>query len=87
MNKSVDIKSYGTDQYGRTLGKIYFNGNNINLEMVKAGLAEVYRGRPSKGFDNGQYLKAETEARGEKLNMTSLGTRYISPKKYRKIHK
>ena len=50
MSKSV---SYGTDRYGRTLGVVYVDGKNVNLEMVKAGLAEVYRGKPAPGFDNG----------------------------------
>jgi micrococcal nuclease len=55
--------------------------------MVKAGLAEVYRGRPAKGFDNGPYLKAEAEAREAKINMWSLGDKYISPKAWRKMQK
>ena len=34
LNKSVEIKSYGTDRYGRTLAVVYCNGTNVNLEMV-----------------------------------------------------
>lgn len=44
---------------------------NVNLEMVKNGLAEVYRGRPAKGFDNGPYPKAEASAREAKVNIWS----------------
>jgi len=87
LNKSVDVKSYGTGRYGRTLGVVFVNGKNVNLEMIKAGLAEVYRGRPAKGFDNGPYLKAEAEAREAKINMWSLGDKYISPKAWRKMQK
>jgi len=76
LSKSVDIKSYGKDRYGRTLGVVFVDGMNVNLEMVRQGLAEVYRGRPAKGFDNGPYLKAEAEARAAKLNMWSLGDIY-----------
>ena len=43
---------------------MYVDGKDVNLEMVRAGLAEVYRGRPAKGFDNGPYQKAEDAARG-----------------------
>jgi endonuclease YncB( thermonuclease family) len=39
LKKPVEIQSYGTDRYGRTLGVIYCNGTNVNLEIVKAGLA------------------------------------------------
>jgi endonuclease YncB( thermonuclease family) len=45
LNKDVEVKGYGLDQYNRVLGVIYLNGKNINLKMVKAGLAEVYCGR------------------------------------------
>lgn len=86
LKKTVDIKSYGKDRYGRTLGVVFVDGMNVNLEMVKAGFAEVYRGRPPKGFDNGPYLKAETEAREARLNMWSLGDKYISPREWRRMH-
>jgi len=87
LDKSAEIKSYGHDRYGRTLGVVFINGLNVNLEMVKAGLAEVYRGRPAKGFNNEPYIKAEAEARKAKLNIWSLGDQYISPKDWRRIHK
>ena len=47
LNKSVTVKSYGTDRYGRTLGVVFVGDLNVNLEMVKVGLAEVYRGKPA----------------------------------------
>ena len=59
LNKTVDIREYGRDLYGRTLGIVYVNGTNVNLEIVKAGLAEVYRGRPPSGFDVKPYRQAE----------------------------
>ena len=52
LDKVVEIKGYGLDRYSRILAIIFLEGRNINLEMVKAGLAEVYRGRPPKGFDS-----------------------------------
>lgn len=43
----VAIKGYGIDRYNRLLGVVYLHGKNINFEMVKAGLAEVWQeGRP-----------------------------------------
>ena len=35
----------------------------MNLEMVKVGLAEVYRGKPAKGLDMNPYWTAEKEAK------------------------
>ena len=66
LNKDVEIKNYGTDRYGRTLGVVYVDGKNVNFEMVKAGLAEVYRGKPAQGFDNAPYQKAEDTARSSR---------------------
>lgn len=87
LNKTVDIKGYGLDRYNRILGVIYLNKHNINLEMVKAGLAEVYRGKPARGFDNGPYLEAEKRARKTKIGIWSLGDKYVSPKDWRKMQK
>jgi endonuclease YncB( thermonuclease family) len=84
LNKSVDVKSYGTDRYGRTLAVVFVGGKNINLEMVKAGLAEVYRGPPAKGLDLDSYWKAEKEAREARREMWSLGDKYISPRDWRR---
>ena len=87
LNKSVEVKSYGTDRYGRTLGVVSVDGKDMNLEMVKAGLAEVYRGRPAGGLDLGPYWTAEAEAKKAGFGMWSLGDKYISPKEWRGIHR
>jgi endonuclease YncB( thermonuclease family) len=55
--------------------------------MVRQGLAEVYRGRPAKGFDNEPYLRAEEEAVRAGVGMWSLKDRYISPRVWRKRQK
>jgi endonuclease YncB( thermonuclease family) len=82
LDKYVDIVAYGTDRYGRILGIVYVDGKNVNLAMIKAGLAEVYRGKPAPGFDNGPYQKAEDEARRSSRG----GDKYVSPKEWRKLH-
>ena len=87
LNKSVEIKSYGTDRYGRTLGIVFDSGKNANLEMVKAGLAEVYRGKPADGLNLEPYWNAEAEAKKTGIGMWSLGDKYISPKEWRRIHR
>ena len=86
LNKDVEIKNYGTDRYNRTLGVVYVDGKNVNLEMVKAGLAEVYRGKPASGFDSGPYWDAEKKAQEAAIGMWSLGGKYVSPRDWRKTH-
>ena len=63
------------------LGIIYVDGLNINLEMVKKGYAEVYRGRHK--FDIRPFWAAEKEAKAKKLKIWSQDN-YISPKEWRK---
>jgi micrococcal nuclease len=87
LNKTVDVKSYGSDRNGRTLGEVFLlNGKNVNLEMVQAGLAEVYRGKPATGMDMGPYWKAEEEAKAAKRGMWVLGDQYVSPRDWRRTH-
>jgi endonuclease YncB( thermonuclease family) len=64
------------------LGEVFVDGNNVNLEMVKAGLAEVYRGKPAPGQDVRPYWKAEEEARKAGKGMWSLGDKYLSPREW-----
>ena len=42
FNKKVEVEVVTIDRYGRTVGKIFLDGLNINKEMVKAGHAWVY---------------------------------------------
>ena len=62
------------------------DGNNVNLEMVKAGLAEVYRGTPAQGQDVGPYWQAENEVRKSGKGMWVLGDKYVSPREWRRTH-
>jgi len=84
LNRIVDIRGYGLGPYNRVLGVIYVDGRNVNLEMVRQGLAEVYRGKPPRGFDSNPYWRAERDAREARRGMWSLGDRYISPKQWRR---
>ncbi len=87
LNKTITIKDYGTDRYKRILGVVFVNGTNANLEMVKAGLAEVYRGRQPRWLNIKIYQEAEAGAKRAKRNMWSLDHKYISPKEWRKMRR
>ena len=87
LNKVVEIKGYGLDQNNRILGVIYLNGKDINLEMVRAGLAEVYRGKSPGGLNLNPFWHAQEEARLLKRGMWIQGENYVSPKEWREMHK
>jgi micrococcal nuclease len=87
LNKSVTVDHSGFDLDNRMLGVVYVGTKNINLEMVKAGFAEVSQGQTPKGFDLGPYRQAEEKAREEGKGMWSLGGKYISPQDWKKMGK
>ena len=83
-DREITLKSYGTDSYHRQLAEIFLDGKNINIEMIKQGLAEVYRGDPPKTLDIQLYLKEEEKARSAGKGIWQLGKTYKSPKKWRR---
>ena len=83
-DKIIVVDRYGLDHDNRILGVVYVGTKNVNLEMVKAGLAEVSQGKPPKGFDMEPYRQAEKKSREAGKGMWSLGDKYISPKHWRK---
>jgi endonuclease YncB( thermonuclease family) len=88
LNKTVDIQGYGIDRYGRQLAVVYIDGKNVNLELVKAGFAEVYRGKPPRNFDVSPYQEAEKAVKKEMKGIWSLCPNMnISPKDWRKVKK
>ncbi len=87
LYETVEIKRYGFDRYGRTWGVVYLDGKNINLEMIKAGLAEFYREKSPKGFNIKPYIEAEEQARKTRCGMWVQEDKYMSPKEWRKKSK
>ncbi|MFO7912197.1 MAG: thermonuclease family protein [Desulfotignum sp.] len=84
-NRSVTLKSYGLGGYNRILAEVFTTGGtNVNLEMVKMGLAEVYQGSTPKHFDTAPYVAAQTRARNNRIGMWTQGSRYKSPRQWRK---
>jgi endonuclease YncB( thermonuclease family) len=82
--KRVKVEIYQVDRYKRLLSTIFVDGKDINLAMIEAGLAEVYRGPESGNPYKMQYQAVEDTARSRKKGMWVLGDKYESPRAYRK---
>ena len=63
LNKDVKIIPYVIDPLGRTLAEVFVDNQNVNIEMLKAGYAQVSRGDIVEGLDIETYWDAEKEAR------------------------
>lgn len=81
---TVDVVSYGYDIENRIIGAVFLGEKNINLEMVRAGLAEVYPGKAPPGFDLNPFRRAEKSARAANKGIWSLGEAYVRPEQWRK---
>lgn len=65
--KNVQLKTDGTDKYGRTIAEVLFSGQNINKQMVRSGYAWAYR----KYLKDSEYLQLEKQARAASLGLWS----------------
>ena len=82
FGKQVIIRFKEIDRYGRILGLIYINGVEVNLQMVKAGMAwhyAYYDKTPA-------YIEAEKKARASKVGLW-IDPEPISPYEFRKSRK
>ncbi|MGE5255973.1 MAG: thermonuclease family protein [Hyphomicrobiales bacterium] len=82
LGRVVDVQFYGLDGFGRMLGEVFAGDRNINLEMVRAGFAEVFRGKPAEGLSLAVYREAEKEAREANRGKWALGDNYVGPKEW-----
>lgn len=66
FGKAIECNQSGLDRYGRTIAVCSVGGTVINLAMVKAGMAWVYRKYAHNVPD---YYAAEDEARRQRLGL------------------
>lgn len=63
--KQVRVEVFDTDHYGRTVGKVWVNGTDANLEQVKRGMAWVYE----KYANDPAYFAAERTAKSGRVGL------------------
>jgi micrococcal nuclease len=84
QGRRVRLEIYGIDRTRRVLGTLFRDPDNLNLALVEAGMAEVYRGSLLTDPYQPQYAAAEAAARHAGRGMWALGAHYESPRAYRR---
>jgi endonuclease YncB( thermonuclease family) len=76
------------DRYGRSVGKVLLDGTDLNLELVKEGLAWHYVHYAKSQFpgDAEAYAQAEQEARGSRRGLWNLPAP-VAPWEWRREHR
>lgn len=71
FGKQVKVTWEKVDKYGRTVGKVFVDGRDVNIEQIKAGLAWHYKKYADEqpAEDRVTYAKAEEEARAAKVGL------------------
>ena len=85
LNQSVTVDTNKTDKYGRSVGKVLLNGEDVNLMQVRRGLAWVYTDyiKELSAEDRELYKAAEKAANDEQLGLWR-DEQPVAPWTYRK---
>lgn len=81
--KTVSVDIEALDRYGRSVGTVYLNHQNVNLTMVQDGYAWVYREYSNGGDD---LMMLEKDARRKRIGLWMLDDP-IYPAQFRRAHK
>ena len=65
IEKQVHVETSKTDKYGRVVGKVILDGQDINLKQVQSGMAWAYREylKELSKVDKALYLEAEAQSK------------------------
>lgn len=66
--KLVEVKTYDTDRYGRTVGVVMIEGKNVNEEIIRTGYAWQYQKYCSEPFCQ-EWRKLEEGARSQRIGL------------------
>lgn len=69
FGKEVEVETVDTDRYGRTVGRVYYNNKELNLELVKNGYAWVYSQYCKDSEYCGELKDMEKLARSDKAGL------------------
>lgn len=86
FNKQVEVEWHKEDRYGRKVGKVLVNNEDINLEQIKRGLAWFYKKYKGELVqeDRIAYVQAQQDAEANQVGLW-VDQHPIPPWDFRKI--
>lgn len=71
FDKTVEVETSKRDRYGRQIGKVLVNGQDVNLVQIQRGMAWFYRQyqMEQSPADRRLYEEAENKAKAEKQGL------------------
>lgn len=67
LGKAVEVESFGQDKYGRILGYLFLDGENVNVKILEKGLGAAYYYEEDEFYD--EMIDAEAFARINELGI------------------
>jgi endonuclease YncB( thermonuclease family) len=82
MRKTVQLRAFGHDHYGRQVAQVSIDGMDLGAEMVRTGMAWAYRYRAGAG----PYAKLQKLAQEDKRGLFGASETAMTPAVFRKFH-
>ncbi len=82
LRQTVRIELTGQDSYGRQLGRLWVQEQDVGAEMVRAGWAWAYSFRTGRG----PYVAQQREAERERRGLFAAQATAMSPAVFRQFH-
>lgn len=82
LNRDFTLVAQGADTYQRQLGILWVGDKDINLEMIRQGMAVAYRSKETPA----PYFAAEKQAKKSKKGIWAVKGAQQDPKKWRRYH-
>jgi micrococcal nuclease len=82
LRKTVQLREFGQDHYGRQVAQVSIDGVDLGAEMVRSGMAWAYRYRAGAG----PYAKLQKRAQQDKRGLFGASEAPMTPGVFRKFH-
>lgn len=82
LRRSVRVQVVGQDSYGRQLGRVWLDTQDVAAELVRSGWAWAYQHRTGRG----PYAALQREAERERVGVFAARETAMSPAVFRQFH-